>query len=154
MLLKCCMKYVSKFGKLSSGHRTGKGQSSFQFSRWAVLKNVQTTRQLNSSPMLVRFYSKSSKLGFSICELRTSRFQVGFRKGRGTKDQIANIFWIIEKARGFQKSIYFICFIDYAKAFDCVGHNQLWKTLKVMGIPDQFTCLLRNLYVCGSRSNS
>ena len=73
------------------------------------------------------------------------KYQAGFRKGRGTRDQIANIHWIIEKARGFQKNIYF-CFIDYAKAFDCVDHNKLWKTLKELGIPDHLTCLLRNLY--------
>ena len=71
--------------------------------------------------------------------------QAGFRKGRGTRDQIANICWIIEKARQFQKNIYF-CFIDYAKAFDCVDHNKLWKILKEMGIPDHLTCLLKNLY--------
>ena len=71
--------------------------------------------------------------------------QAGFRKGRRTRDQIANIRLIIEKAREFQKNIYF-CFIDYAKAFDCVGHNKLWKILKEMGIPDHLTCLLRNLY--------
>ena len=71
--------------------------------------------------------------------------QSGFRKGRGTRDQIANICWIIENARELQKNIYF-CFIDYAKAFDCVDHNQLWKTLREMGIPDHLTCLLRNLY--------
>ena len=71
--------------------------------------------------------------------------QAGFRKGRGTRDQIANICWLIEKAREFQKNIYF-CFIDYAKAFDCVDHNKLWKILKEMGIPDHLTCLLRNLY--------
>jgi len=71
--------------------------------------------------------------------------QVGFRKGRGTRDQIANICWIIEKAREFQKNIYF-CFIDFAKAFDCVDHNKLWKILKQMGIPDHLTCLLRTLY--------
>ena len=71
--------------------------------------------------------------------------QTGFRKGRETRDQIANICWIIEKAREFQKNIYF-CFIDYAKAFDCVDHNKLWKILKEMGIPDHLTCLLRNLY--------
>ena len=70
--------------------------------------------------------------------------QAVLSKGRGTRDQIANIFWIIEKARGFQKNIYF-CFIDYAKAFDSVEHNQLWKILKEMGIPDHLTCLLRNL---------
>ena len=71
--------------------------------------------------------------------------QAGFRKGRGTRDQIVNICWIIEKAREFQKNIYF-CFIDYAKAFDCVDHNNLWKILKEMGIPDHLTCLLKNLY--------
>ena len=71
--------------------------------------------------------------------------QVGFRKGRGTKDQIANICWIMEKAREFQKKIYF-CFIDYAKAFDCVDYNKVWKILNNMGIPDQLACLLRNLY--------
>ena len=71
--------------------------------------------------------------------------QAGFRKGRGTRDQIANICWIIKKPREFQKHIYF-CFIDYAKAFDCVDHNKLWKILKEMGIPDHLTCLLRKLY--------
>ena len=71
--------------------------------------------------------------------------QAGFRKGRGTRDQIANIRWIIEKAREFQKNIYF-CFINYAKAFNCVDHNKLWKILKEMGIPEHLTCLLRNLY--------
>ena len=69
----------------------------------------------------------------------------GFRKGRGTRDQIANIRWIIEKVREFQKSIYF-CFIDYTKASDCVDHNKLWKILQEMGIPDHLICLLRNLY--------
>ena len=77
------------------------------------------------------------------CEL--SDVQAGFRKGRGTRDQIANIRWIIEKAREFQKNIHF-CFIDYAKAFDHVDHNKLWEILKDMGIPNHLTCLLRNLY--------
>ena len=77
------------------------------------------------------------------CELPD--VQAGFRKGRGTRDQIANIHWIIENTREFQKNIYF-CFIDYAKAFDCVDQNKLWKILKEMGIPDHLTCLLRNLY--------
>ena len=71
--------------------------------------------------------------------------QAGFRKGRGTRDQIANICWIVEKASEFQKNIYF-CFIDYAKGFDCVDHNKLWKILQEMGIPDHLTCLLKNLY--------
>ena len=74
-----------------------------------------------------------------------SDVQAGFRKGRRTRDQIANIRWIIEKAREFQRNIYF-CFIDYAKAFDCVDHNKLWKILQEMGIPDHLTWLLRNLY--------
>ena len=77
------------------------------------------------------------------CELPD--VQAGFRNGRGARDQIANIRWIIKKAREFQKNIYF-CFIDYAKAFDCVDHNKLWKILKEMEIPDHPTCLLRNLY--------
>ena len=71
--------------------------------------------------------------------------QAGFRKGRGTRDQIANICWIIKKAREFQKNIYF-CFFDYAKAFDCVNHSKLWKILKKMGLPDHLTCIPRNLY--------
>ena len=77
------------------------------------------------------------------CELPD--VQAGFRKGERTRDKIANIRWIIEKAREFQKNIYF-CFIDYAKAFDCVDHNKLWKILKEMGVPDHLICLLRNLY--------
>ena len=77
------------------------------------------------------------------CELPD--VQAGFRKGRGTRDQIAKIHWIMEKAREFKKNIYF-CFIDHAKAFDCVEHKKLWKILKEMGIPDHLTCLLRNLY--------
>ena len=72
--------------------------------------------------------------------------QAGFRKGRGTRDQIVNIYWIMEKAREFQKNIYF-CFIDYEKDFHCVDHNKLWNILKEMGIPDHLTCLLRNLQI-------
>ena len=78
------------------------------------------------------------------CELPD--VQAGFRKGRGTRDQIANIRWIMEKAREFQKNIIYFCFIDYAKAFDCVVHNKLWKILKEMEIPDHLICLLRNVY--------
>ena len=92
--------------------------------------------------MLVRLCSKSFKLDFHSTQ--TKNFQMGFRKGRGSRDQIANIRWIIEKAREIQENIYF-CFIDYAKAFDCVDHNKMWKILKEMGIPGHFTCLLRNL---------
>ena len=77
------------------------------------------------------------------CEI--PNVQAGFRKGKATRDQIANVYWVIEKAREFQKNIYF-CFIDSTKAFDCVDHNKLWKILKEMGIPDHLTCHLRNLY--------
>ena len=87
---------------------------------------------------------KSMLQEYMNCEL--PNIQVEFRKGRGTRDQIANICWIIEKAREFQKTIYF-CIIDYTKLFDCVDHNKLWIILKEMGIPDHLTCLLRNLYV-------
>ena len=97
--------------------------------------------------------SHSSKVMLKILQARLQPYmnheppdiQAGFRKGRGTRDQIANIPWIMEKAREFQKNIYF-CFIDYAKAFDCVDHSKLWKILKEKGIPDHLTCLLRNLY--------
>ena len=87
--------------------------------------------------------SPSQASVYMNCELPDG--QAGFRKGRGTRDQIANICWIIKKAREFPKNIYF-CFIDYAKAFDYVDHNKLWKLLKEMGIPDHLTCPLRNLY--------
>ena len=80
---------------------------------------------------------------YANCELPD--VQTGFRKGRRTRDQIANMCWIIKKAKEFQKNIY-LCFIDYAKAFDCVDHNKLWKILREMRIPDHLTCLLRNLY--------
>ena len=97
--------------------------------------------------------SHASKVMLKILQARLQQYvireipdvQDGFRKGRGTRDQIANICWIIEKAREFQKNIYF-CFIDYAKAIDYVNHNKLWKILKGMDIPDHLTCLLRNLY--------
>ena len=93
--------------------------------------------------MLFRSQNSPSQAS-AIREHELPDVQAGFGKGRGTRDQIANIRWIIE-AREFQKNIYF-CFIDYAKAFDCVEHNKLWKILQQMGIPDHLTCLLRNLY--------
>ena len=105
-------------------------------------KNVQTTAQLHSSHMLVKFKILHMRLQHYVNQ-GLPDVQAGFRKGKGTRDQIANIHWIIEKTREFQKNIYF-CFIDYAKAFDCVDHNKLWKILKEMGIPDHLTCLLRN----------
>ena len=123
--VKVLHQYASKFGKLSSGHRTGKGQFSFQSQRKAMPKNVQTIQT-------IALISHASKVMLKILQARLQQYlnrehpdvQAGFRKGRGTRDQIANIHWIIEKAREFQKSIYF-CFIDYAKAFDCVDHNKL-----------------------------
>ena len=97
----------------------------------------------------IALVSHVSKVMLKILQTRLQQYencvQAGFRKGRGTRDQIANIRWIIKKAREFQKNIYF-CFIDHAKAFDCVDHNKLWKTLKEMGKTDNLTCLLRNLY--------
>ena len=129
-------------GKLSSGHRTGKGQFSFQSLRKAMPKN-----------RTIAFISHASKVMLKILQARLQKYvnhelpdvQAGFRKGRGTRGQIANIRWIVGKAREFQKNIHF-CFIDYAKAFDGVDHKKLWKVLKEMGIPDHLTCLLRNLY--------
>ena len=94
--------------------------------------------------MLVMFKIFQGRLQqYMNCELPDVK--AGFRKGRGTRDQIDNICWIMEKGREFQKNIYF-CFINYSKAFDCVDHNKLWKILQEMGIPDHLTCLLRNLY--------
>jgi len=101
----------------------------------------------------IALISHSSKVMLKILQARLQQYvnheipdvQAGIRKGRRTRDQIANICWIMEKATEFQKNIYF-CFADYAKAFDCVDHNKLWKILQEMGIPDHLTCLLRNLY--------
>ena len=121
MLWKCCTQYVSKFGKLSSGHKTGKGQFSFQSQRKAMpffeCSNCCT----------IALISHASKVVLKILQARLQQYvnrelpdvQAGFRKGKGTRDQIDNIHWIIEKAREFQKNIYF-CSIDYTKAFDCV----------------------------------
>ena len=101
----------------------------------------------------IALISHASKVMLKILQARLQQYmnrelpyvQAGFRKGRGNRDQITNICWIMEKGREFQKNIHF-CFTDYAKAFDCVDHNKLWKILKEMGIPDHLTCLLRNLY--------
>ena len=142
---KCCTQYANKFGKLSSGHRTRKGQFSFQSQRKAMPQNVQTTAQLHSSHSLANNAQNSPNQTSTVHEPWASDIQAGFRKGRGTRDQIVNICWIIEKARAFQENNCF-CFIDYTKAFDCVDHNKVWKILQEMGIPDHLTCLLRNLY--------
>ena len=125
----------------------GKDQFSFQSQRKAMPKNVQTTTQF-------ALISHTSNVMFKILQAKLQQYvnhefpdvQGGFRKGRGTRDQIANICRILEKAREFQKNVYF-CFINYARACDCVEHNKLWKILEEMGIPDHLTCLLRNLCV-------
>jgi len=209
MLWNCCTQYASKFGKLSSGHRTGKGQ--FSFLSFAKKGNAKECSNYHTIAVI----SHASKMMLKIFQARLQQYmtwelpgQAGFRKGKETRDQITNIPWIIEKARAFQKNIYlcftgkesacnvgdldsisglgrylgegnsyplqysglensmdcivhgvaksqtqlndfdfhFFCFIDYAKAFDCVDHNKLWKILQEMGIPDHLTCLLRNLY--------
>ena len=101
---KCCTQYVSKFGKYSSGHCTEKGQSSSHFPGMAVLKNVQTTGQLHPSPMQVRLCSKFHTPGFRIVNQELPDVQAGFRKGRGTRDQIANTLWIIEKQGNSRKT--------------------------------------------------
>ena len=125
MLWKCCTQYANKFGKLSSGHRTGKDQFSFQSQRKAMPKKC-------SNYCTIALISHAKKVMLKILQARLQQYvnrelpdvQAGFRKGRATRDQIANIHWIIEKAREFQKNIYF-CFIDYAKAFDYIDHNKL-----------------------------
>ena len=109
---------------------------------------------MNGLLRFIALISHANKVKLKILQARLQQFmnqeppdvQVGYRKGRRTRGQIANICWIIEKARDFQKNVYF-CFIDYAKAFDCVDHNKLWEILKEMGISDHLSCLLRNLYV-------
>ena len=133
-------------GKLSSDHRTGKGEFSFYSQRKAMPKYV-------ANYCTIAFISYSSKAMLKILQARLQQYmnqefpgvQAGFIKCRGTRDQIANICWIIEKAREFQKNIYF-CLIDNTKAFISVDNNKLWKILKEMGISDYLICLLRNLY--------
>ena len=143
--MMCCTQYVRKFGKLSSGHRTGKGQFSSQ--------SQESNPKECSNYCTIAHISHTSKIMLKILQARLQQYvnrelpdaQAGFRKGRGTRDQTANICWIIEKARELQKNIYF-CFIDYAKTFDCEDHNKLWKILQEMEISAPLTCLLRNLH--------
>ena len=149
MLLKCCTQYASKFGKLNSGYRTVKGQFSFHSKE----RQCQRTLELPHNCI-----SHASKVMLKILQARLQQYvngelpdvQAGFRKGRGSRDQIANILCIIEKAREFQKNI---CFIDYAKGFGCLDHNKLWEILRETGITAHFTYLLRNLYA-GQENNS
>ena len=144
MLLKCCTQYVSKLGKVSIGHRTRKGV-------FIPIPKKDNAKEC-SNHCTVALISRASKVMLKILQARLQQYmnqglpdvQAGFQRSRGTRDQIANIHWIIEKAREFQKNI---CFIDYTKAIDYVDHNKLWKILKEMGIPDHLTCLLRNLCV-------
>ena len=133
MLWKCCTQYASKFGNLSSNHRTGTGRFSFQFQR----KDAKEC----SNYCTIALISHASKVMLKILQARPKQYanrelpdvEAGFRKGRGIRYQIANLHWINKKATEFQKNIYF-CFIDYAKAFDCVNHNKLWKILQETGI--------------------
>ena len=149
MLLKCCTQYARKFGKLSGGHRTGKGQFPFQSQRRAMPKNLQTTMQLHSCHMLARLCSILQARLQKYVNWEIPDVQTGFRKDRGTRDQLTDSHWIIEKAREFQKNIYFI---DYTKASDCVDHNKLWKVLRDENTRPPYLSLEKP--ACGSRSNS
>ena len=141
MLLKCCTQYARKFGKFSSGHRTGKGPFSFQSQR------KQSQRMCKLTHSFTHLTRQQVMLKILLARLQEyvnhelPDVQDRFRKGRGARDQIANIHWTIEKSRDFQKNISF-CFIDYAKAFEYVEYSKLWKSLQQMGLPDHLTCLL------------
>ena len=146
LLWKCCCQYTSKFGKPSSDPRTGEGV-------FIPIPKKGSAKEC-SSYCTIALISHANKVMLKIFQARLLQYmnwelkdvQAGFTKSRGARDQIANIYWIIDKAREFQKNIYF-CFMDYAKAFDCVGSNKLWKILQEMGIPNYRTSLLGNLYV-------
>ena len=141
MLLKCCTQYVSKLRKFSSDHRTRKGQFATQCQ--GVLKLPYDCTQFICQQ---GYALNPSSQASAICEPRISRCISRAQKKQMNQRSNANICWIIEKAMEFQNSIYF-CFIDYAKAFDCVDQNKLWKILKEMRIPDHLICLLGDLYV-------
>ena len=141
LLNSCCTQHASKFAKLGSGHRTRKGPAFILIPKKSKAKecsNYHTTA----------FISHASKVMLKTLQARLQQKMsqelpdAEFRKGRGIRDLIANIRWVIEKPREFQKNF---CFIDYTKAFDCMDHNKLWKILRD-GNPDHLTCLLRNLY--------
>ena len=145
ILWKSCTQYTSRFGKLSM-------VTELEISVFIPIAKKGNAKKC-SNYHTIALISHASKVMLKILQARIQQnvnheipdVQAGFRKGRGTRDQIANIRCIIKKAREFQKNIYF-CIIDYAKAFDFVHHNKPWKILKEMGIPDHLTCLLRNLY--------
>ena len=152
MLWKCCTQYASKFGQLSSGHRTGKGQFSFQSQRKVMPKNAHTTTQLHSSHMLVKSCSKFSKPGFSSTwTVKSLMFKLVFEKAE-ERDQIGNIRWIIEKAREFQKNIYF-CLLTMPKlstVWITIKCGKFWKRWEYQTIPD----LPLEKPICKSGSNS
>ena len=141
MLWKCCTQYANKFGKLTSGHRTGKCV-------FIPIPKKGNAKECSNYCTIV-LISYASKVMFSVLQARLQCYmnwelpdvQAGFRKGRGARDQIVNICWIIEKAREFQKNNF--RFIDYTKAFECVDHKKLWKILKEVAIADHLTCFLR-----------
>uniref|UniRef100_A0A803SW81 ribonuclease H n=1 Tax=Anolis carolinensis TaxID=28377 RepID=A0A803SW81_ANOCA len=138
--------YASKYGKHKIGHQIGKNQFISPYQKRETLKNAQTSVQWHLFPMPVKVMLKILQGRLQqYMERELPDVQAGFRKGRGTRDQIANIHWIMEETREFQKNIYF-CFIDYSKVFDCVDHNKLRHVLGGMGIPSHLVCLLRNLY--------
>ena len=143
MLLKCCTQYASKSGETQQWPQDWK--------RSVFIPIPKKSNAKECSSYMLALISHASKVMLQILQARLEQYvnqelpdiQAGFRKDRGTRDQIANICWIIGKAKEFQKNI---CFIDYTKTFDCVDHNKLWKILKEMGISDHLTCLLRNLF--------
>ena len=145
MLWKCCTEYVSKFEKLSMATRLGKIS-------FIPIPNKCNAKEC-SNYCKIAVILHTSKVMLTILQERLQQYmncelpdvQAGFRKGTGTRDQIANICWITDKAREFQKNIYFY-FSDYVKAFACVDQNKLWRILQEKGIPDHLTWLLRNLY--------
>ena len=147
-LFKCCIQYVSKFEKLTSGHRTGKGQFS-----------LKGNAKECSNYFKIELISYASKAMLKMLQASLEQYinqelpdvQAGFRKGRGTRNQITTIHWIIKKAREFQKSIYF-CFIDYTKAFDCMDHNKLENSFRDGNTRQSY--LSPEKTVCKSRSNS
>jgi len=152
MLLKCCTQYVNKFGKLRNGHRTVKRQF------YSNPKEGQCQRKLKYHTIVL--ISHAIKVMLKILQAKLQQYlnwelpdiQAGFQRGRGIRYQTANIHWIMQKAREFQKNIYF-CFTDYTKAFDCVDNNKLKKILQEIGVKDLLSCLLENT-ICRSRSNS
>ena len=139
MLLKCFTQYASKFGKLNRAT----GLEKFSFHSNPRERQCQRMFKLpHNCTHLTHQQSNAQILQARLQQYVNQNFQAGFRKSRGTSDQTVNIHQIIRKAREFQKNIYF-CFIDYAKAFDCMDHNKLWKSLQEMGIPDRLPCFLR-----------